>query len=411
MRDRLLTLGLRRPTRIYEKDFDLPMLEEDDFDIGVIDRYHSGILPNCELIRNVEMQRDLALLCIAKVKLLVCTGHILDAQYAMKPRETLKPGRTAVESTMMIFPTKALEAEEINRADEELKEWSNSLPSCCQTRPLQASDKRDGYASIAVQRALLHMTYGATILALHRCRFLPNLPAKASSSSPAEVSTHKAREAAMRITQTAADLLEWNLEKFLPASGITAFLPSAIVYLQQMRHSDPEVRSNAIHSFRVCREVIEKMRVLYVTGDFAALLLDAGLRKFGLHDLVNGSETGKGVIETASGMPTPEDSLSNLRCESDSMEEGMEVDKPEATLANPGHISVMDIFSPPPVDFVVGDTGLLEVGNHQPDDDFGVLNLCNMDLAMLGELTELDSNALFHQTAGTEEWWTESGSK
>jgi hypothetical protein len=156
--------------------------------------------------------------------------------------------------------------------------------------------------------------------------------------------------------------------------------------------------------------VIEKMRVLYVTGDFAAMLLDAGLRKFGLHDLVNGSGTGKGAIETASGMPTPEDSLSNLRCESDSMEEGMEVDKPATTLANPGHISVMDIFSPPPVDFVVGDTGLLEVGN-QHDADFGVLNLCNVDLAMLGELTELDSNALFHPTAETDEWWTESGSK
>ncbi|PKS11265.1 hypothetical protein jhhlp_003027 [Lomentospora prolificans] len=399
MRDRLLTLGLRRPTRISEQDFDLPMLEEDDFEIGVIDKYSSGILANCELMRDVELQRELAQLCIAKVKLCVCAGHILQAQYALKVRETIKSEGTA-ESTMMIFPSQTLKTEDINRGDEELGEWLASLPPCCQPRPIDAPGHNDGKASVEVQRALLHMTYNATILALHRSRFSPNAPAKSSSDSVAELSTQKTREAAMRIVQLASELSQLNLERFLPGSGVTALLPTAIVYLQQMKHPDREIRDNAHHAFRQCRHSIEKLREFYVTADFAAMLLDAGLKKF---SLVPDEKMSK---SSAVQMPTPEESAEKADSGFDIVKESGQYESSTSVLPETRPLSVLDLLpcSPPPVDFASTDVSMVEGADHaNPEVE---LDLSTMDLDMLGDIAQLDSNALFGTNIDGD-WWVE----
>lgn len=47
MRDRLIALGMRRPTRIKDEDFDVPMLVEDDFDIKALPDSVQVVGPEC----------------------------------------------------------------------------------------------------------------------------------------------------------------------------------------------------------------------------------------------------------------------------------------------------------------------------------------------------------------------------
>lgn len=183
MRDRLIALGMRRPTRIKDEDFDVPMLEESDFEIGVLPEDNTVIPAECRLIRDVEMQRELAVMCIAKAQLCVCISHMLKAQYSVLIRDKMKPENTT-NSTMMLFPNKQLDnVESVNEVDHELMAWAESLPTCCQFRTLTPLDVKDGRATLAVQRTLLHMVYYTTISALHRPQFLPSSPLQAPTTS------------------------------------------------------------------------------------------------------------------------------------------------------------------------------------------------------------------------------------
>ncbi|PBP21124.1 fungal specific transcription factor domain-containing protein [Diplocarpon rosae] len=59
MRDRLVALGMRRPTRIKETDYNVPMLEESDFETDALPAHITIIGPECTLLRDVEALRQL----------------------------------------------------------------------------------------------------------------------------------------------------------------------------------------------------------------------------------------------------------------------------------------------------------------------------------------------------------------
>ena len=59
MRDRLVALEMRQPTRIKEQDFNVPMLTLEDFDIRPLDNFPTP----------QGMQQELAMLCIANASL------------------------------------------------------------------------------------------------------------------------------------------------------------------------------------------------------------------------------------------------------------------------------------------------------------------------------------------------------
>ena len=281
MRDRLVALGMRRPTRIKDEDFDVPMLEEDDFEIQAVADNITIIPAECTLMRDVGMQRDLATMCIAKAKLCLCISHMLKAQYSVLIRDNVKPENTT-NSTMMLFPNKQLDnVENVNTVDMELMTWAESLPKCCQYTTLTPADLENGRATLAVQRTLLHMVYYTTISALHRPQFLPSSPIHAPTTSrqAQEMSRIRVREAAMRTTRMAGELHQLRLEKYLPTTGVTVILPAMIIHLLEMKNPVGEARERATKGFRQCMRVMEKLREVYAAADYATGFLDAALRK------------------------------------------------------------------------------------------------------------------------------------
>ncbi|KAH6892084.1 fungal-specific transcription factor domain-containing protein [Thelonectria olida] len=281
MRDRLIALGMRRPTRIKDEDFDVPMLDESDFEIEMLPEDNTVIPASCTLVRDLDMQRELATMCIAKAQLCVCISHMLKAQYSVLIRDKMKPENTT-NSTMMLFPNKQLDnVESVTEVDHELMAWAESLPTCCQYRTLTPLDVKDGRSTIAVQRTLLHMVYYTTISALHRPQFLPSSPLQAPTTSRQvqDMSRLRVRDAAMHITRMATELHQCRLERFLPTTGVTVILPAMIIHLLEMKNPAPQSRERATRGFRQCMRVMEKLREVYAAADYATGFLDAALRK------------------------------------------------------------------------------------------------------------------------------------
>ncbi|KAJ6781784.1 hypothetical protein PWT90_10817 [Aphanocladium album] len=280
MRDRLIALGMRRPTRIKDEDFDVPMLVEGDFEIQTLADNNTLLPAECVVIRDVAMQRELATLCISKAKLCLGISHMLKTQYSVLIRDNMKPENTT-NSTMMLFPNKFDNVDAVDTIDAELRAWADSLPECCQYRTLTQADVDGGRSTVTVHRTLLHMVHQTTISALHRPQFLPSSPTQMPTTSRQvqDMSRVKVRDSAMQITRMVTELHNFRLEKYLPTTGVTVILPAMIIHLLEMKSSSKEARERATIGFRQCMRVMEKLREIYSAADYATGFLDAALRK------------------------------------------------------------------------------------------------------------------------------------
>lgn len=284
MRDRLIALGMRRPTRIKSEDFDVPMLTLDDFEIDPIPDSITCIPADCKVARDVNVQRQLAIMCIEKARLCLCISHVLSKQYCvLNNNHGLQNDRT----TMMLLPKKLDPAtSEVKACDEELQKWVNELPE-----DAKYTDKPSGEAAIDLARSLLHMVFFTTLSALHRPQVLPNSqggPASAPSKPDVEsdildASRRNVRRAASAITSIAQRLDAGGLVKYLPTTGVTVLLPAIIIHLLDIKAPEEETRRSSLRGFCQCMAVMGKLRDLYAAADYSVAFLEAAIRKAGIH--------------------------------------------------------------------------------------------------------------------------------
>lgn len=295
MRDRLVALGMRRPTRVKDEDYDVPMLTEDDFEIGILPMSNSIIPSSDHLVRDVEAQKQLAQMCIAKAKLSVCVSHVLTAQYSVLVKhQGMQSREGTTRSSVMLFPKKIDQTEEVKRCDEELTEWINELPQAL----MYSDEKSSGNSgsSLFVQRSLLHMVYFTTLSALHRPQVLPSGPEKPEEAAHPDaakevqdLSRKRVCEASKEITRIAQDLHSRGLEKYLPTTGVTVLLPAIIIHLLNIKSSNDTARQEAMAGFCKCMVVLEVLRDNYASADFAVSFLDAAIKKADIEVVISSS--------------------------------------------------------------------------------------------------------------------------
>ncbi|KAI1435942.1 fungal-specific transcription factor domain-containing protein [Xylaria sp. CBS 124048] len=282
MRDRLVALGMRRPTRIKTEDFDVPMLSEEDFDLEVLPDHIRAVGSDCELLRDLAMQRELAQMCVAKAKLSLSIGNMLKAQYSVLICTKTHPDNM-INSTMMLLPNKQLDnMERIAQCDQALLNWVQSLPESCKYRPLSALDNQNKRRVLAVHRNLLHMVYFTTVSALHRPLFLPSSPRESHQTpSPVQqqVSRMRVYNSAAQITRMAAELNTLHLDKFLPTTSVTVILPAIIIHMIEMKNISPAVQAAAYKGFQQCMRVMDRLRGTYTAADYAVAFVLAAMRK------------------------------------------------------------------------------------------------------------------------------------
>jgi hypothetical protein len=123
------------------------------------------------------------------------------------------------------------------------------------------------------------MIYLTTSSALHRPHVLPAMPSPPVTASLQELSRKRVREAATKITEVAQDLHDLDLVRFLPTTGVTVLLPAFIIHLLDIKSSDVTVRNASLRRFYQCMQVLQRLRELYASADFASSFLEAAIRK------------------------------------------------------------------------------------------------------------------------------------
>ncbi|KAL1953727.1 hypothetical protein VTO42DRAFT_2326 [Malbranchea cinnamomea] len=278
-RDRLIALGMRRPTRIKDEDCDVPLLTIDDFDFKPFSPEVIRVVGDCEMVRNVVQQKELATMFVEKAKLCLCISHVLSAQYSVLSH---KFGGTT-ETTMMLVPKKgAAETCEVRKCDDELETWLANLPEVAHYRPPTSSSLSHGEEVLHLHRAILKMIYYTTSSALHRPQVLPATPNPNVEVELQMLSRTKVRQAAVEITNIAQDLHTLDLVRYLPTTGVTVLLPAVIIHLLDIKSNDLSIRNSSLHRFYQCMQILSRLREIYASADFATQFLEAAIRKAGI---------------------------------------------------------------------------------------------------------------------------------
>ncbi|KAF2093065.1 hypothetical protein NA57DRAFT_49024 [Rhizodiscina lignyota] len=279
MRDRLIALGMRRPTRIKTEDYDVPMLTLDDFEFVSIPDSVTCVPSDTLLARNMDHQRQMAIMCIEKAKLCLCISHVLSKQYCVLNNNQ---GMVNDRTTMMLLPKKSdPETCEVKACDDELQQWLDELPE-----EARYQEEFTGNPAIDLNRALLHMVFFTTLSALHRPQVLPSAPSAGPQSEAnaelLEVSRRSVRRAASAITSMAQSLDNHSLVRYLPTTGVTVLLPAIIIHLLDIKSSEEETRRNSLRGFCQCMQVMGKLRDIYAAADYSTAFLEAAIRKAGI---------------------------------------------------------------------------------------------------------------------------------
>ncbi|KAK8192045.1 fungal-specific transcription factor domain-containing protein [Phyllosticta paracitricarpa] len=281
MRDRLIALGMRRPTRIKDEDYDVPMMTLDDFHFEPIPEHVTCIPSTCVVARDVSKQRQLAQLCIQKAKLCLCISHVLSKQYCVLNNNL---GLMNDRTTMMLLPKKLdSQKSDVQACDQELQRWLDELPD-----EAKYEEEPSGNRSIDLHMALLHMVFYTTLSALHRPQVLPSAPTPISGADDPETvemldsSRRHVRRAAVAITCIAQKLDSLDLVRYLPTTGVTVLLPAIIIHLLDIKAQDEETRRCSLRGFCQCMLVMGKLRDLYAAADYSTAFLEAAIRKAGI---------------------------------------------------------------------------------------------------------------------------------
>ena len=284
MRDRLVSLAMRRYTQIEQANSDIPLLELDDFDMEVLPE---DIVSSTQSIfpRDIHRQMQIAQLCIEEVKLCIIIGHLLRVQYSTVwiDQGTSLESQSNTKTTMALMPRDiSTNASEIGIIEQELSSWVSALPeSIAYQRPDESN--LNGYSdSFLVHRATISMLYH-TAVNVHN-RPLSKIDTNLFSVPPTLFAIgitafQKTRIAASAITQIATDLLSLDLIRYLQPVGVTVVVSAAMVHLGEATAANQEIRQCGISRLSQSMAILEQLRDIYIAGDLACYLLSSGIKK------------------------------------------------------------------------------------------------------------------------------------
>ena len=281
IRDRLLGLGIRRPSRIREEEFSVARLRLDDFDVAQP--------PSPSVARLLEApsftgqdptaRQRLATLCIDLSQLSITIGRILHSQYTIA--STPEGGSNYLRRAIVRPRSSKEQASSFGQCDSDLQEWFHHLAPGSSYVPAA----RDGRTqaenpTIRLHQILLYLTYLTAVGALHRPQVFYS---GSEGTDPARKanSRRKVTEAAVAITKLAFDLQYNGQMCYAPTSSIPAFLSAALIHLLNTRSPDEELRNISIGRFCQCLDALHQLQGMYAAADQAVQIINNMLESAG----------------------------------------------------------------------------------------------------------------------------------
>lgn len=279
MRDRLLALGIRRPTRIRNEDFNVPMLTLDDFETTPIPQdLLRSVCNSSPLMHDAESRNALAMACIEMAKLCVCIGNVLSSQYTILGDTSMTKAENDAR-TMVVPRYSTGQLQDMVKCDVELDDWQQNLSHGCRYKaiPLRvARDLNDTKRIVRFQITQLNMIYLTTVSVLHRPRSL-QLPGIDGASY--KLSKSKVSEAATGISEIVYDLHHQSQLRYLSTSSVPTILWATLSHLTDISSAKDDARFASIGRFYQCMQALEELRDMYASADYAIWFLEAVIKK------------------------------------------------------------------------------------------------------------------------------------
>ncbi|RMZ87217.1 hypothetical protein DV736_g5562, partial [Chaetothyriales sp. CBS 134916] len=278
LRDRLISLGMRRPLRIRDGDFSVGMLELEDFETVSLPIEQSCLLGACPAVHTSLERITLAKLCLALIDLCKCVSQVLETQYCLMGQ---KIGDTQNTTVRLVPKQPTGDLSDVLRCDRALEEWYLSTPPELHYFQPNAQDRanaNDGEV-ISLHRSLLTGIYLTTISALHRPYTLA--PANDVTIAPElkERSVYRIHEAANEIAKMYKDLYTRDLIRYLPNTAVSILLPALIIHFLDLDSEDATLRQASGMGFQTCMLALQRLREMYASADCAFSILDALVRR------------------------------------------------------------------------------------------------------------------------------------
>ena len=275
IRDRLIAIGMRRPLRIKEEDYDVPLPCLEDFDLKPLPADLSSLPSGCEVATDSSTRHALATMFVEKAKLCSCISSVL-SQYAAPQQSVSEEGTARIAGALA--PRNDLNHADVKSCHNKLLGWHENLAPIAKLCSSRTDSQSSEAGPIVVHRSLLHLIYYMTLSTLHRNPLHPT----ATFSMPLglELSARDlARFSASRITDIAHTLLEQDYQRFLPTTGITVLQPALICHLLDIKSTDQATSVEGLREFCRCIEVLSRLRDVYAAADFTMKLISAAVRR------------------------------------------------------------------------------------------------------------------------------------
>jgi hypothetical protein len=287
IRDRLLSLGMKRPPRIKDGDFQVAMLDEADFQPEQIrsdDGDHARFEAVCVYVRSRKKRAELARMCVAQATLCRSMSFLSSSMYVAPHDSLAVPSSSSQEAGATRARPRADDGGEqklFTTYIRDLLEWRDGLPEGVSYRPISSSDiGRDGNTSISLDRAVLHMIYYAAVLCLYRSRFVALLQQQqqqqqhgAGDSSSSSWSMEKElcktymQHSAKRIGDIARNIYDHGLDRLLPSMAANIAVSAASVHLLELRGQLQGCGTEP--SYRQSRRLMQSMHDIYAGADLS----------------------------------------------------------------------------------------------------------------------------------------------
>lgn len=259
IRDTIGSLGLSRYPRIGDTDYDIPMLEMEDFDLRPIPS-----LSTDGVAVSTDQQRRLAQLCIIFVKLVCIFGRIFKAAYldTTAGKTAILYSNQQIEGTNRLAEQRRqLSEDQIKLYENQLLEWRQKIPNdLWHSSALPSYPKGLQRAELA-HRGLVSMLYYTAILILHKPQMSAVDLASGSTQSTTRMvennSRKKVRCAAQKITKIAMDFYVADLIDSLSATCISCLIPASINHVFDMFCSNKDVQSEGQKGVEQCEAIFQ----------------------------------------------------------------------------------------------------------------------------------------------------------
>jgi len=289
-RDALMVMGTRRGLHVREDEMrrmNECSLDDFDFEVMVEDEEpaRERVLPTCALIRDPQMQRELAEMFLQTIKLCGLITRTVRTCYSLSQRPGVRPSDTE-QSTLMLLPDmrRQQESPDVAEIAEALRAWPQGLPASCRARSISAGGTAPPPPPpVAVQRSVLHMTHSAAVIHLYRPMWeLARQNGRLRDQPATALAYSELQQAAENIAERASELQEHQLSQFLPAMSVTFLLhATAILHNIQFGATRPGSQERRLAQFhhQRCWDVLEQLREAYVSADFGVRYLEVARQR------------------------------------------------------------------------------------------------------------------------------------